>query len=71
MNLKRIESARLLFLPFEEGDFNHLFSVLGSEDVCKYLPVKPAYSKEQVQRVLNYFMKTFVLKIKTFIIKYS
>ncbi len=60
MDLFSLSSERLDFRPFNEKDFDKLFSVLGNEEVCEYLPGDKVYTKEQVERVLNYFIKTFV-----------
>jgi len=60
MDLTKLESGRLVFLPFEESDFDCLYSVLGNDEVCLYLPGDKAYTKEQVSRVLQYFIKTFI-----------
>lgn len=64
MSLREFTTDRLEFRGFHEEDFDDLFDILGSETVCEHLPVKPAYNKEQVAKVLNYFIKTFVIEKK-------
>ena len=64
MSLEKLESKRLFYRPFEERDFEDLYEILGSEEVCRFLPVKPSYTKEQVERVLMYFIKTFLIEKK-------
>lgn len=63
-DLKQLSSERLEYRGFTESDYDDLNEILGNEEVCRYLPVSGVYTKEQVQRVLNYFIKTFVIEEK-------
>ena len=56
MDLNNFETNRLWFRPFLESDFSDLFGILGNEEVCKYLPVKPAYSEEQVKTTQTFLV---------------
>lgn len=59
MNVNSFVSARLSYTPFQESDFDDLYRILSNPIVCQYLPGVESYTKEQVQKYLMYFMKTF------------
>ncbi len=60
MNLIHLESERLKYRPFTEEDYNQLLEILHNEKVCEYLPGVEKYSKEQVRKWLNFFVKSFL-----------
>jgi len=64
MNLVKFNSERLDFRAFEEKDFNDLYAILGNEEVCEYLTGDQTYTEEQIKRLLDYFIKTFVIEKK-------
>lgn len=64
MELQKFESSRLIFRSFTEDDYSDLYDILGNEAVCVHLPVEKSYTPEQVKRILDYFIKTFVIEKK-------
>ena len=64
MDLNSFQSDRLNFRPFCENDLGDLVSILSNKQVCEYLPGENPYTHEQVSRVLNYFIKTFIIDKK-------
>jgi ribosomal-protein-alanine N-acetyltransferase len=59
MNHTNFASKRLQYRPFKETDYDDLFAFLSTKEVCAYLPGEEPYNAVQVQKWLNYFIKTF------------
>ena len=57
--LDKLQSKRLSYRRFKETDLEDLFNILGDPVVCQYLPGSEVYTKEQVGKWLNYFIKSF------------
>ncbi len=62
--MENLESKSLIYRGFRESDYEDLYEILGSEEVCKYLPIEKSYTTEQVRKVLDYFIKTFIVEKK-------
>lgn len=62
MDLFHLESERLKYRPFTQDDYDELLEVLHNEKVCEYLPGTDKYSKEEVGKWLNFFVKSFLPK---------
>lgn len=54
-----MESKRLLFRPFTYEDDVALEAIMGDEEVCRYLPGDNKKSKEEMNRWLQYFIRSF------------
>jgi ribosomal-protein-alanine N-acetyltransferase len=54
-----IESKRLEYVSWHEDDFKILKQILGNPNVCKYLPGHHQKSNEELQKWLDYYVKSF------------
>ncbi len=54
-------SKRLRYRKFKETDFNDLYEFLSDQEVCRYLPGPGAFSKEQIERWLQFFITSYDL----------
>ncbi len=65
--LTELTSNRLEYRRFTEHDFNDLLEMLGDPEVCKYMPGPSSYSKEDVAKWLDFFIKEFSLENRNLI----
>lgn len=54
-----LESKRLYYLKWEENDFSELRKTLGNPKVCEYLPGDNKKSDEEIQKWLDFYVKSF------------
>ncbi len=53
-----LSSQRLYYRPFVDSDLDLLKSLLMRSEVCQFLPGEKAYTALQVEKTLDYFIKT-------------
>lgn len=54
-----LESKRLYFLQWEQGDFEELKKTLGNPKVCEYLPGDNSRTDTQIKKSLTFFSESF------------
>jgi len=55
----KISSERLNYRPFTYDDYDDLYLILSNETVCKYLPGDGKKSDDEINKWLQYFVRTF------------
>lgn len=65
------ESNRLRYEQWKTSDFHILKTIIGNPKVCEYLPGPHEKTDEDIQKWLDYFVKSFGVYHNTYIFKIS
>jgi len=64
MDFLQMQSQRLAYQPFQPYDYDDLVKILSNPMTCQYLPGETVYTKEQIQKWLQYFINSFSIEKK-------